>query len=300
MKQNKATAKSKTGKTSSAKGNKNAVIAATETVEEIVQPQEQVNGDESLLNAPQDLTETEGASDAETPAETVQPQVEALPEGQRKCSTCQVPKVIATDFSPLASGKPNYTCKSCRTLASVEWTTRRADLRKEQAFARRLQNQGIAAIPPDARTWKAGDVILTVDGRDAREVWAELQATREAEKTERDAEKQRVADEIKAANAERRETERQAREAKRLEDKAARDAENAEKRELKAKEQAEKAAKLAQERADAAKVKADEKAAAILKKAQDAADAAKAKADKRLADIAAKAAAANAGTTETV
>jgi hypothetical protein len=287
---NGATAKGK-GK----KANKNVEVAeVTEVVETpVVEVSEEV-----VLDAPADIT---------AEAETIEaPQVQ---EGFAVCSTCKIEKEqTVANFSPVdAVNNPNgengfrTVCKSCQTAASLAWTTKRADYRKDYQRAMQLMKMGIGVIVPDAKTWEAGYVIMTakrdengkiVPDRVAEEVVAErkqaeadrraeLKAIADKEAEEAKAERKRLRDEAKAEReriaqeaADQRKADRdkvkQERDAKRVED--ARIAK--EERDRKNQEKADERLRLANEKAENARIERERKQAERLeaanKKAEDA------------------------------
>jgi hypothetical protein len=258
-----------------------------------------------------ETTETEPTielnADASETATEPQATAQNVTDGSAVCSTCQIAKDAASEFSILQNGKRSPVCKRCRADAANEWTTSRADYRKDYHLGLRLQNMGYPVILPNAKDWKAGDVLVLTDGRDAREVYAADKASRRAKRDAERATQTAEAERIKAERKAQRDAERQARleaageqAAVRLEEREARKAAKAEERRLKAEEAAqnkeqrktEKAAERAlkaQERAEAAAVKSAERAAEREQKARERAEAAATKAAEREQERAEKA-----------
>jgi hypothetical protein len=232
--------------TKNAKSNKKGVATkATETVEvaEVETPVIEVSED-VVLDAPSDIT--------------------AVADGNVVCSACNVEKEqTVANFSPMAKGGFRNICKPCQTQASLAWTTKRADYRKDYQRAIQLINLGIPAIVPNAKDWVSGDVIMTVaytdkngveiPSRVAEEVYAEMKQAVADARAERKAELDAQNAELKAQ-----------RQAERAELKAQRDAERAEAKEQRQAERAELRAQRDAERAEKAEqAKADREAKAV-------------------------------------
>lgn len=257
------------------KGNKKAKAAVEVDVPVIEQTEEVV------LDAPSDLTAT-------------------VPEAAN-CTVCDVAAQTdedgnVTNFSRLtATGKLRTICKPCQTVKSVEWTTKRADYRKEYARANFYQQRGIPALMPTASAWKAGDVIMTVEyslldgkrfdadgnrvttdtpnavtfpSRIAEEVYQEQLATRVAEREAVKAANQLLLDEAKAERAELRQAEKAERDAKKAEAADVLKAQRQAEREQKAEERAQKALETKAEKDEAREAKLKQRADDALAKAE--------------------------------
>ena len=190
----------------------------------------------------------------------------------RKCTSCEEMLDISM-FSALKSGKENKTCKTCRAKASADWTKRRADFRKVYHKAILLQNHGIPAIPPSAKTWNVGDPILTTTGENAEELWKEMKA----EKSKRRAELRQELAKVKETMKVEKKAEREARKAEKIALKEAHKTAKLEARKQKQAERAEAKAKLAQIRAEERAKKISARAEARAKKASEKAEAMKVK-----------------------
>ena len=247
--------------------------------------------DEVVLDAPSDVT--------------------AVAEGNVVCSPCGVEKEQSVaNFSPMAKGGFRNICKPCQTQASLAWTTKRADYRKQYQRAIQLINLGIPAIVPNAKDWVSGDVIMTVaytdkngveiPSRVAEDVYAEMKQAQADARAERKAEldaqnadlkAQRQAEraELKAQRDADRETAKANRLAERAELKAQRDAERAEKAETAKAEREAKAVERANERAVKMAEKAEQARADREAKAVERAEAQKQKALEKAQAVADKA-----------
>lgn len=210
------------------------------------------------------------------------------PRPEFYCSKCAKEGEFDEDGKPqfyyLQNGKISGICRVCSTEQANSWTTRRADLRKAQATARRLINQGIAAVIPQAATWKEGDPILTVDGENALDAWEAEKARRKELADEFRNKIQAIKDEAKEANRQAREQARQQREAIRAQEMEA-------KRIQRETEKSERAAKKAEEnrqKAEEARQRQEERLAKALADAQAKAEAVRAEQAKKEAELKAK------------
>ncbi len=236
--------------------------------------------------------------------------ITAVADGMAVCGTCKVEKEQTVEnFSPMAKGGFRNICKPCQTQASLAWTTKRADYRKQYQRAMQLINLGIPAIVPNAKDWQNGDVIMTVEytrdgvtypSRNAEEVYAEMKQAQADARAQRKAELDAQNAELKAQRqAERAEAKAQRdaekaeakaqRQAERAEAKAQRDAERAEKAEQARIEREEKALARATERAEKAAEKAEQARLERERKALERAEAQKQKALEKAQAIADKA-----------
>ena len=68
-------------------------------------------------------------------------------------------------FSKLKTGKYRNICKVCQTRLSKQWTTKRADYRKQYQQARMLVSRGFDVQIPNAKDYKSGDVLRTSAGK---------------------------------------------------------------------------------------------------------------------------------------
>lgn len=214
--------------------------------------------DEVVLDVPTDIT--------------------AVADGMAVCSACGVEKEqTVANFSPMAKGGFRNICKPCQTQASLAWTTKRADYRKQYQRAIQLINLGIPAIVPNAKDWQNGDVIMTVEytrdgvtypSRNAEEVYAEMKQAQADARAERKAQIEAQNAELKAQRlAERAELKAQ-RDAEKAEAKAQRDAERAEAKAQKDAERAERAEQAKLEREQKAIERAEARAVANAEKAE--------------------------------
>jgi flagellar biosynthesis GTPase FlhF len=246
------------------KNKKNTGVATEATVEnnEVI-----VATDEVVLDAPSELVSEE-----------------VIPTGFAKCSAGgEVLEQTVANFSPVdAVNNPNGEagfrpiCKGCQTKASIAWTTKRADYRKAYQRAVQLIKLGIPAIVPNAKDWKAGDVIMTIEFERDGVVYPSMQAehlytaqkllaqeARAERQAEIDAQNDRLKEERKAERAKARE----AREQAKADEKAKADEARAERkrqRDLANTEKAEQAKRdreaRAEERAEAKRKRDAEKA----------------------------------------
>lgn len=208
--------------------------------------QKVTKSDEIVLNAKADITIVE--------------EVMAI------CSTCKNEKEQTIDnFSPRIGGGFRNICKPCQTKASLVWTKKRADYRKQYQRAVQLINLGIPAIVPNAKDWQKGDVLMTVDytdkngnkfpSREAEVVYSEMKQAQADARAELKAERELQNAELKAQ-----------RKAQRAERKAERDAEKAEAKAKLAEERAKLKAKRDVERAEkAAHAKAEREKNAVAR-----------------------------------
>lgn len=138
-------------------------------------------------------------------------------ETDSMCTVCKKYKPQTTEnFSILKNGKFRRMCKECQTKASLAWSAKRSDYRRQYHLAVMYQNAGIPAILPTAKEWKQGDPIMTVAYTDssgvyhpsvnATQLYAEIKKQRKAERQKLKLERERLKREI----AERRRAERNA------------------------------------------------------------------------------------------
>lgn len=183
---------------------------------------------------------------------------EEVPAGMRLCTSCGNIKNATTDFSVLKGNQSNMTCKTCRAKATAEWTRKRADFRKEYHKAIQLQYKGIPAVPPSAKTWKAGDPILTTSGEDAEKLWKALKTANKARK------------EIARAEANKlKEVERRDRKAEKARLRLERASRIAEEKQLRLQARLQRKTAQAEERAKFAKEKAEARLLRIKTKAEE-------------------------------
>lgn len=205
-----------------------------------------------LENGTVETTETENVT--ETPAATP----------NFRCGTCgrdETDGLNADSFSMLLTGKRSTTCKECRAEAANAWTTERADYRKVFHRALRAKNSGLPVIMPQAKTWKAGDVIMLADGRTLEEVLAE-------QKAERDAERLATANERSAQLAQAKAERQAAREQKRAERAAQIEAQREVNAQAKAEKEADRQAKREAAQAERARILAERARVKAEKQAQ--------------------------------
>lgn len=239
--------------------------------------------DEVVLDAKSDITAVEAVETATS-------------ERDHVCSISGVKAEFdadgnCTNFSRLQNGKLRSICKAEQTKASIAWTTKRADYRKDYQRAVHYQSMGIPALTPDAKTWVAGQPIMTVEytdkngvthpSRNADEVFAEM---KQAQAEARQALLAERAEQVSIAKAQRAEARAEAkaiRDAEKAEAKAVRDAERAERKAEKAQERALKAEQAKADREAKAVARAEARAERITLKAQEAQKAREAKAIER-------------------
>lgn len=251
----------KNAKNANAKSNKGVATKATKAK---ATPVIEVS-DEVVLDAKSDITVVENT----------------VAEGNAVCSTCKVEKEQTADnFSPSQKGGFRPICKPCQTAASLVWTTKRKDYRKDYQRAIQLINLGIPAIVPNAKDWVAGDVLMTVaytdkngveiPSREAEVVYDEMKQAQANARAERKQELETQNAELKAQRAEARAEAREAREAVKAEAKEARANERAEAKVKRDAERAEKANAAKLEREQAAVERANARAEANAAKAEEA------------------------------
>lgn len=240
----------------SGKSVKAKASAPVETVETVIE------STETVLDAQADVT------------------VVVVPEGSAECKPCATVKEVNSDnFSPKEGGGFHSVCKSCRTVASKDWTTKRADYRKQYQRARQLIDLGIPTIVPNAKDWSEGDVLMTIpyerDGVEypsvpAEGVYEARKATEKADREARNAEAQAKAQ----ADREQRKADREAlkaeRDAEKAQAKAVRDEERKAEREKKAQERLALAEKAQADRAEAKAKRDAERLETANKKAEEA------------------------------
>ncbi len=286
----------KNAKSKSNKGVATKATKATKKSTPVVEVSEEV-----VLDAKSDITEVVEPV-AETPA---------VAEGFAVCKPCgETKEQTVENFSPSAKGGFRPICKPCQTKASLVWTTKRKDYRKEYQRAIQLINLGIPAIVPNAKDWVAGDVMMTVaytdkngveiPSREAEVVYAELKQAQADARAERKAEADTLKAQAKAQRAEVRAEAKATRDAEKAEAKALKATERAEAKELRDAKRAEdaKTAKLEREqkaveranaRAEANAVKAENARLAREKKDAERAEASKQKALAKAQEVAEKA-----------
>lgn len=236
-------------------------------------------------------TKTAKVAEVEAVVETT-PVVEAVTV--HSCRKCGADEALndagVSNFSLIkATGKPSIYCKACQIAKSKEWTSRPdvAEMRKVQALARQYQKAGIPALVPDAKTYEAGQPIMTVaysevngawvpDGTEgatfhpsvnATELYEALVAERTAEREARKAEAEETRAAMLAENKRIREEARAAKQAELKEQAEARKAEREKAREQKILEVAEANRLKAEERQRKAAEATARKAAEAAQKA---------------------------------